>query len=66
MTETHVRHGPFLRTGFSILSRKAFGWVGGLVVTSARKNYEQGKNLLVVGVMKGFVDGWVGSVNSFP
>ena len=37
-----LRDGPFLRTGFPILSRKAFGWVGGSA-QSARKNYKQGK-----------------------
>ncbi len=32
-----------MRTGFSILSKKAFGWVGGSA-QSARKNYKLGKN----------------------
>ena len=34
-----LRGGPFLCTSFSILSRKAFGWVG-FLSQSVRKNYK--------------------------
>ncbi len=42
MTGKLLRGGPFLRTGFTIFSMKAFGWVGGSK-EGARKNWKRQK-----------------------